>query len=116
MTDERKAPCTRHCESTAFEIEIRQLKRQLAECQDRERGLVDKANGYVIENARLTEQLAECQSQVKAAKREALVEAADYAQQQSLDAKVAFGEYARGCENEAASIAIALRNMAKELE
>jgi hypothetical protein len=33
MTEERKAPCARHCEATAFEIEIRQLKRQLAECQ-----------------------------------------------------------------------------------
>lgn len=34
MTEERKAPCARHCEATAFEIEIRQLKRQLAECQE----------------------------------------------------------------------------------
>ena len=44
---------------------IEHLERQLAECQERERGLVDKANGYLIENARLTEQLFECQENNK---------------------------------------------------
>jgi hypothetical protein len=34
MTDERKAPFARHCEATAFEIEIRQLKWRLTKCQE----------------------------------------------------------------------------------
>jgi len=37
---------------------VNNLAKQLIESQERERGLVDKANGYLIENARLTEQLA----------------------------------------------------------
>jgi hypothetical protein len=78
---------------------------------------IQKLENYIFNDVRdLKIDLAECQAQVKQAKREALLDAAEYAQQQSVDAKVAFGDYARGCENEAASIAIALRNMAKELE
>lgn len=47
--------------------------------------------------------------------REALLEAAVYADEQSNDAKYLIGDYAKGCSNEAASIAIKLRRMVEEL-
>ena len=48
--------------------------------------------------------------------REALLEAAVYADEQSNDAKYLIGDYAKGCSNEAASIAIKLRRMAEEMK
>jgi chromosome segregation ATPase len=112
------------------EIAINSVSRdRLAECQAREKVLRD-ALGVAWGDEILAHEAYEIAEKALAMpsdstaletmkrqwQREALLEAAEYAKQQSVDAKGAFGDYARGCENEAASIAIALTNMAKELE
>ena len=81
----------------AWREECESLRQQLAECQ---------ANVAEVPQIcrRYEQQLAECLAQVKQAKREALLEAADYYQKRS-------GSHAYDFD-----IADELRNMAKELE
>lgn len=107
------------------------LKKQLAECQAREKVLRDalddyrgQVNQYGQHTAAITLDMPSdstaLESAIRQAKREggreALLEAADYADEQSNDAKYLIGDYAKGCSNEAASIAIKLRCMADELK
>jgi DNA repair exonuclease SbcCD ATPase subunit len=99
-------------------------RKQLLECQAREKVLRDAVKDYhqfrptdiSVKALAMPSDSTALDTMKKQWQRERTLEAAEYAQQQSIDAKVAFGDYARGCENEAASIAIALSRMAKELE
>lgn len=104
----------------AWREEVEALRQQLAESQAFDTW---KASPYttVLEKSIAEDYVpkADIDSALMQAKRdggrEALLEAAVYADEQSNDAKYLIGDYAKGCSNEAASIAIKLRRMAEEL-
>ena len=112
--------------------ELISLRQQLAECQARERVRINAlqiSELYVPaghEHAQVAKAIAQpsdstaLDSAIRQAKlesgREALLEASKYAAEQSQESKKAWGEYAKGCSAEAASIAIRLNQMAEEMQ